>query len=60
MHSYKFMRLNKNYSPRTHKLSEYLSRFNGLPTVNTGAAERVRALESEPYLSNLLVAHFPH
>lgn len=49
------MRLNKNYSLRTHKLSEYLSSFNGLPTIDTGAVERAKALESGRAVVDLLM-----
>ena len=55
MGSYKFMRRNKNHSLRIYKLSEYLSSFNGLPTINTGAVERGKALESGRALLDLLM-----
>lgn len=55
MDSYKFMKLNKNYSLRTHKLSEYLSSFNGLLTINIGAVEIAKSLESGRALFELLM-----
>lgn len=55
MECYIFVRLNKDYSLSTHKLSEYLLSFNGLPTIDTGALERIRALELDRALFELLV-----
>lgn len=49
------MRPNKKYSLRTHEASEYLSGFNGLPTIDTGAVGRAKALDSGRDLLDLLI-----
>ena len=56
MESCKFIRLSKDYSLRIHKLSEYLSNFDEWPIINTVAVERIRALELDRALFELLIA----